>query len=407
MASQNELVETRVPGNPQGILLVSVGILAVMAVVLLAPAVPGMMHHFAGIPGSQQLVVFSLTCPALCVALLSPFIGLIIDRFGRRKFLIGSLIAYPLFGTAPLYLNSLHAIILSRLGVGVAEAVLLSSSMTMLGDFFSDMEREKFVAINTGIASLSAAVFFAIGGILAATDWRLPYTVYGIGIFFLLAVLAFTWEPPRRSPNQERAASSGTSVSFPIFRVVAICLVAVIGGIIFMVPQIEIGPISIAHGHLSPATSGMIGSLGSIAMPVGAFIFNRLRKLHCPVPGLIIAAFIFCGAGLFIMGAFTPVVWLAIGMIIHEFGCGFLLTGLMTWVLGLLNYDYRGKGTSAYFTAWFASQPLAGFLFGWVQYNMSGNIIYSFYVFGSVAIVMALILTLVQISFVSRKLQMT
>ena len=377
-------------------MLVSLGLLSTMAVVLLAPAVPPMMQAFAGVQGAQQLVVFSLTCPALCVALLSPFAGMIIDRIGRRKLLVGSLIAYPVFGTAPLYLSNLTNIIISRLGVGVAETVLMSASITMLGDLFTDLEREKFLALNTGIASLSATAFFAIGGAMASHDWRMPYAAYALAMVFLLAVLAFTWEPERQHSRRELDEAVKASGSLPIFRLLAICVVTIAGGIVFMLPQIEIGVISAAHGFKSPATAGMIGAIGSVTMPVGAFTFNQLRKRNVKVQSLVVLAFVLGGAGLITMAAMSSLPLLTLGMIIHEFGCGFMLTGLMTWVLGLLTYEYRGKGTGAYFSSFFIAQPISGFLFGVVQQALGGSPLTAFYAFGGAAILLALLLAIVQ-----------
>jgi len=395
MSATSQSAALRQPGNLQGILLVSLGLLSTMAVVLLAPAVPSMMAAFGGPQVAAPQVIFSLTCPALCVALLSPFAGMIIDRIGRRKLLIGSLIAYPLFGTAPLYLTSLNAIIASRLGVGVAETVLMSASITMLGDFFSDHQREKFLAMNTGIASLSATLFFAVGGLLAATEWRLPYAVYGVAVLFLLAVLAFTWEPEHHHTRRELDTAAMATGPFPLFTLLAICVVTVAGGIVFMLPQIEIGVISAAHGFTSPATAGMIGAIGSVAMPVGAFTFAQLRKFEVPVPVLVVLAFVLGGAGLITMAAMNTLPLLTLGMIIHEFGCGFMLTGLMTWVLGLLTYEYRGKGTGAYFSSFFIAQPISGFLFGVVQNALHGDPLSAFYAFGTAAVVVAIVLAVV------------
>lgn len=386
--------EQRQPGNVQGILLVAIGLLSTMAVILIAPAVPVMMQAFSNTNGFQQLVVFSLTCPALCVAILSPFAGAVIDRLGRRKILIASLIAYPILGTAPLYLTSLTQIIISRLGVGVAEAVLLSSSITMLGDFFSDHQREKFLAINTAIASLSATAFFAIGGALASHNWRTPYVVYSIALLFLVAVVLFTWEPPRKRTHQELKQVAMADGPFPFVRFFIICLVTIAGAVTFMIPQIEIGVISAAHGFKSPAIAGTIGAIGSIAMPIGAFVFNKLRKHKVSLPLLIVVAFALGGTGLIIMGAMTSIPLITIGMIVHEFGCGFMLTGLMIWVLGFLAYEYRGKGTGAYFSSFFIGQPISGFLFGFVQHGFHGDAIKSFFAFGSAAIIIALIILL-------------
>lgn len=52
------------------------------------------------------------------IALLAPFAGRIIDTFGRKRLLVTALVIYSVFGTAPLWLDGLPAILLSRAGVG-------------------------------------------------------------------------------------------------------------------------------------------------------------------------------------------------------------------------------------------------------------------------------------------------
>jgi len=381
----------RQPGHVQGVLLVSLGLLSTMAVVLLAPSVPAMQHHFGDDAKTAQRVIDALTFPALCMALLSPFAGAVVDRFGRRKMLIASLVLYVLTGTAPLYLNSLTQIIVSRLGVGLAETILMTSSITMLGDFFQGRARERYLALNTAIASLAATLFFALGGMLAETSWRLPYAVYFAALLFLLAVLAFTWEPERHSPAQDHAAGM-VHGKFNWGALLAISLVTIAGGITFMTPQIQLGVIAAAHGFTQPHTAGMIGSIGSLAMPVGALVFNLLRRVRVSTPWLVIMAFVIAGSGLVAMAHASGLTQLIAGMVLHEFGSGFMLSGLMTWMLGLLPYALRGKGTGAYMSSFFIAQPICGFLFGHVQGVLNGDALRTTAYFGSGAIVVGVLL---------------
>ncbi|WP_114240629.1 MFS transporter [Dyella sp. C9] len=382
--------KVRQPGPLQGVLLVAIGLLSTMAVVLLAPSVPAMAHHFGDDPHTLAWVTNALTFPALCVALLSPFAGAIVDRFGRRRALIASLVLYVVAGTAPLYLATLPQIVASRLCVGIAETVLMTASITMLGDLFQGRDRERYLALNTAIASLSATVFFALGGILAQTSWRLPYAVYFSALLFLFAVLAFTWEPERRAPTQ-RAEENGDS-RFSLGALLAVGVVTVAGGITFMTPQIQLGVIAAAHGFTEPRTAGMIGAIGSLAMPVGAFVFNLLRKRRVGTPWLVILAFELAGCGLLLMAHAGDLTTLTLSMVLHEFGCGFMLSGLMTWMLGLLPYSLRGKGTGTYMSSFFISQPICGFLFGHVQGGLGGDVLHTTALFGVGALIVGVLL---------------
>lgn len=396
MASTSVASAAREPGIVQGVLLVAVGLLSPMAIVLLAPAVPQMLRAYAADPHAEQLVMFALTCPALCVALLTPFVGYVVDRFGRRNLLIASLVVYPVFGAAPLYLKSLEEIVASRLCVGVAESILLATSMTMLGDFFEGTRRERFLALNTATASIAASVFFAVGGVLADWNWRLPYAVYLIAVPFLLAVIFLTWEPRRVSVSVPASGEQPDRSHLPLAALLLACLVTIAGGVIFMVPQIEIGMICAAQGYASPAASGLIAALGSAAMPIGAYVYSRLRRAEVSIPRLVVYAFLLTGAGLLTMAVMSGLAALIVGMVVHQFGCGFMLTGLMAWVLGSLDYEHRGKGTGAYFAAFFIAQPISGFLFQIVRQVSKDSVLTATAAFGLTAIILGGVLIILR-----------
>jgi MFS family permease len=55
-----------------------------------------------------------VSAPGLTIALLAPFAGFFIDRFGRRPLLIGATLLYGIVGTAPFFLDSLNALIACR-----------------------------------------------------------------------------------------------------------------------------------------------------------------------------------------------------------------------------------------------------------------------------------------------------
>ena len=107
-----------------GVLLCAMSCLSVLGAVLLAPVLPAIEKSFVGTPGVSVLVPVALTIPALMIGLLSPFAGSIVDRVGRRRLLIVALVAYGFVGMAPLVLDSLPLIVVTRAGVGITEAAI-------------------------------------------------------------------------------------------------------------------------------------------------------------------------------------------------------------------------------------------------------------------------------------------
>nr|HEK7484533.1 MFS transporter [Klebsiella quasipneumoniae] len=128
-------------GAIQGIIIALTAFLPILAIVSLAPAVPTLIQHFAGVPYVETLVPLMLTAPGLVIAIAGPCTGWLADKFGRRKLLLSATLLYGICGTMPLYITSLTGIFCSRLGVGLAEAVVLTIANTMLIDYFDDKQR--------------------------------------------------------------------------------------------------------------------------------------------------------------------------------------------------------------------------------------------------------------------------
>ncbi len=202
-------VVERQAGTLQGILLLLPITMAVMGLIVLVPVLPAIMAHFHDVEGVEYLVPLMLTLPALCVALLSPIAGVVVDFFGRRKTLIVSLIVYAFVGVLPIFLESLTTIIISRAVLGAAEALVVISSTTLIGDYFHGREREKWLANHTAVASISSILLAFLGGALGSFGWRAAFSAYGVSIVFAILLIVWTWEPRKSDEPSVEEASAG------------------------------------------------------------------------------------------------------------------------------------------------------------------------------------------------------
>ena len=157
----------RQPGFLQGIMLLLPITMAVMGVSLLTAVVPLMYAHFREIPNYAYLIQGGvMTMPSIWIVLFSPVAGWLADRFGRRNILLAAMIVYAFVGIAPTFLDSLNTIILSRVGVGICESIVMTVSTTMICDYFSGKSRERWLAGQTATASTAA--------LADHSAWRIP-----------------------------------------------------------------------------------------------------------------------------------------------------------------------------------------------------------------------------------------
>ncbi|NMN05238.1 MULTISPECIES: MFS transporter [unclassified Novosphingobium] len=354
--------QNRNPGVMTGIALLLPITLSTMAIVLLAPVLPGILAEFSGVPGHEYWVPMILTIPALCIALFSTLAGLLGDVFGRRRLLVASFVIYAIVGVAPVFLRDLGAILVSRIGVGIAEALIMVLSTTMIGDYFHGAARDKWLAAQTAFASVSALLFFNIGGQLGNFGWRTPFWVYLSALLMLALVLCFTWEPKDAAAQDGGAAAAGQApargwAGFPWARMLLILAITVYGAIFFYTVQIQASAGLAVLGVTNPARAGFLTSIASIGVPLGTFIYSRIGRW--PVQRLLVIEFGFLAVGFLLMGRAETTGAFVVGCFINQLGAGLLLPTLLVWAMSLLAFEVRGRGAGMWQSAFALGQFLS------------------------------------------------
>ncbi len=350
--------------------------LSVMGIAVLVPDVPLLMTAFQHVPHHQYLIQGGvLTMPALCVALLSPLAGWIADRIGRRRLLIGSMVVYALVGIAPTMLHHLTAIILSRVAVGVCEAVVMTVSTTLISDYFHGHAREKWLASQTAVASLSALALIPLGGLLGAQyGWRGPFAVYLFSLLLAVGLWLFTWEPASQPKARAAARSPDDAADLPAFfpwlRLGGICAITLLASVMFYTVQTQ-SALALATLGVHEATRiGVLTMIASLGVPAGTFAFRAASRL--PIGSLLCVEFLVIGGGFLWMGkAGTPEEFVA-GAALNQIGCGMILPTLLTWATRGLAFSIRGRGTGVWNSTFAIGQFLSGLMVTWMAGEAGG-----------------------------------
>ncbi|GAA3341675.1 MFS transporter [Amorphoplanes nipponensis] len=345
-------------GPAQLALLLAGSCLAVLGAVLIAPVLPQMTDHFAGVAGADVLVPVVLTVPALVIGLAAPFAGFVVDALDRKRLLIVAMVLYSVFGTAPLYLQSLGAIIGSRVLVGICEAAIMTCCTTLIADYWSGPRRSRYLGLQTLTASVSAAVFLGVGGALGAAGWRTPFWLYLVAALLALPMARLLWQPERGPAAPAPAGRRLPAV--PWRELLAPCLVTLAGGIIFYALIVELSFVLDEAGVGSTATIGALSALMSVATAAGSLAFARLSG-QSPRRLLPVALGV-SAAGLAIVAASGAVPVITVGAVLTGAGTGLLLPTLLTWAINRLSFAQRGRGTGLWTGALFIGEFLCPLL---------------------------------------------
>ncbi|SEF01546.1 Predicted arabinose efflux permease, MFS family [Streptomyces sp. 3213] len=334
-------------------LLMAGSCLPILGAVLIAPVLPKMQDHFASVPGAKALVPLALTVPALALALLAPFAGVIVDRLGRKRLLIVATLLYAVFGTAPLWLDSLGAIIASRALVGVTEAAIMTCCTTLIGDYYSGRRRVKYLALQTMCASASATVFFVLGGAAGSAGWRVPFWVYAVSLALAPLMATALTSPAPRTATEDTSTPITGQRAFPWRQLAGICALTFFGAMVFYTVPVEM---SYLLDDLGVENSGVIGlatALASAATVGGAVTFARLKRSPDPILPAVLAV---CAAGFGMMFLAGNPPLLVLGAVVNCVGTGMLLPALLTSAMSRLAFEDRGRGTGLWLAAFFGGE---------------------------------------------------
>ena len=343
----------RQAGMAQSLLLLLGSCLPVLGAVLLAPVLPRMQAHFSDVAGSAVLVPIVLTLPALVIALLAPFAGVIADRLGRKPLLLASMCLYALCGVLPLWLESLQAIVLSRAGIGLAEAGIMTCCTTLMGDYYSGRRRERLFALQMVATSLSAAVFIAAGGFLGQNDWRTPFALYAVGLIFLPLMAWKLWEPQARAVAAQPVPPVAPG-AFPWRALTPMYALALLAGLSLFIVPVQAGYLLNLLRVDAPQQIGMTMGANQLGVLVGALgfrLFSGLRRPH-----VLLIAYALAGVGGLLMSDAQSHVQVVVAVLINGLGIGLMLPTLITWIMAQVNFHQRGRASGCFTAAIFAGE---------------------------------------------------
>lgn len=353
-------VGDRRAGASQGLTVTIAGFLPMIAVVSMFPAVPSIIDHFQGDPTAGWKVPWMVTAPGLAIALIAPFAGALIDRFGRRGLVVWSTLLYAIAGTAPFFLADLDAMFMSRLALGIAEAAILTTVNTLIADYWDEGGRRRWLSIQGMVGPFVGSALILGAGYLTAMRWNGVFLIYLAAFPIFLAMLAFVFEPTVGSPDDAVGDIQRARPAFPLKKIALIGAVTLLCSIIYYVYAVNGGLAFREVGIRSSDELGRITFLPSLGVSVGAGIFWLVGKRRSEVAFILMLALV--GAGLCLIGAAPDWRWMAAGAVLQQTGVGMMIPTLITWAQRDLPAAHRGRGmgvwTGCFFLGQFLSPPI-------------------------------------------------
>jgi MFS family permease len=342
------------PSGGTRLLLLLLSSLTVMAGATVAPSLPAMADQFADRPGVALLVRLVLTLPALLIALVAFPAGWLVDRAGRKGPLLAGVLLYALAGSSGLLLDSLDGILIGRAVLGVAVALLLTATTTLVGDLMPPGQRERFLGFQASFMSFGGVVFLTVGGLLAELSWRGPFAVYLLPLPLLAWVATLTETGGRHAPALPRGP-------FPHGLAAAIYLTAALHMAVFYLIPVQVPFVLRQLQSPQPSLAGLAIAASTLAAALSSLGYRALlpRLGHRRVFSL---GFAVLALGCFVIGLALSTGTLMLGLVVAGIGGGVVMPNYGTWLLARTPPASRGRAMGGLIAAIFLGQFLSPLL---------------------------------------------
>jgi len=285
---------------------------AMLGVGLVSPLLP-LYAQDMGATGIQLGMIFAGY--GICSSILTPIMGKLSDRRGRKVLLCSGLLFYSILSLGYVLATSVTHLILIRLLHGIGGAMILPIAMAYVGDISPEGEEGKWMGYANAAFFSGYGIGPLLGGVLAER-FGMNVSFYSMGGFCLLAFLITLLFLPEIS---QRKMATGTRLSFK-----EMSLNRTVRGIFSFRLTQTIGrgslmtflPIFAAtHVDLGPSLIGILVAVNMLLMtllsaPAGRLIADRFNRKAMVILGSFL--YILSLALIPVTNSFWQLLWLCL-----------------------------------------------------------------------------------------------
>lgn len=185
--------------TPQLFVIFGITLMAVLGLSSTTPAFPKISQLFGVEKQNVGLLLTFFTIPGV---IFTPILGIMADRYGRKKVLFPSMILFSLAGFACGFATSFEMLLAFTFLQGIGAASLGALNVTLIGDMYPNENRTSVMGYNNSILAIGTASFPLIGGALAAISWNYPFFMPIVGL-----IVAFFINRTLTEPDIKRQSS--------------------------------------------------------------------------------------------------------------------------------------------------------------------------------------------------------
>jgi MFS transporter, ACDE family, multidrug resistance protein len=370
--------------RPPLLVVFSITVAGILGNTLINAPLPDILAAFGRGAGDAGLLVAAATLPGIVMA---PIIGILADRFGRRKVLLPCLVLFGLAGLGAGLAPSFGILLALRFAQGIGAAGLINLAVVLIADNWDGTDRARLIGWNSAVLTVSIAVLPPLGGLLAELGgWRWAFAPFGLAL--ASAVVVYRSVP-------ESGTREVTTVRAQVRAAAAVVRMPVVGGSIlfgtaFFVLAFGLMltalPLMLEQRFgLSVGLRGLVFIAPALGATLVAFNMGKLRLRFGARRLLVTGAAVFA-VGYLLMGWVGLLGVVVLGAFVHGLGEGATVPTVQELVVGSSPNESRGAVMAAWVGAARVGQTVGPLLAGVSMASVGASTTFSIGIAGTLVL---------------------
>jgi MFS transporter, ACDE family, multidrug resistance protein len=330
--------EARLLRDPNLHVIFGVTLMAVLGVSSITPAFPQIAEALKLSPGQVGLLVAVFTLPG---ATLTPILGVLADRLGRKRIIVPSLVLFAVAGTACGFARDFHLLLWLRLLQGVGAAAIGALNITIVGDLYTGWKRATVMGYNASVLSIGTALYPAIGGSMALLGWFYPFFLPVMAVPVALLVVWRLRSPEPASDQRLSDYLRSALLSLRERQVLGLFLAGLVTFVILYGAYLTYLPFLLQRSFgASPLLIGLLFSVTSVATAVTSFRLGRLSRRFSS-RNLVYAGFAMYAVAMLAFPLAPSLALLLAPIVLFGVANGISIPSILTMLTELAPAEYR------------------------------------------------------------------
>ncbi|QMT31616.1 MFS transporter [Alysiella filiformis] len=351
-------------------LLLTIGLISITAFVQVYSVQAILPVLMGDLRASEVQAGWAVGATILSIALLSPFIGLLSDAWGRKRLIASALFLLAIPTLALAWVNQIETMIALRFLQGLAVPACTVVLIAYIGEEFSGSQMAKLMSWYVSGTVLGGFLGrFVVGHVDAWLSWRWGFALLA-GLCVLSGACVWRYLPESRHfvANTHIQAGLNTLRShLHNKRLLAACvlgacvLFSLVGCFTYVNLHLAAEPYRLNSGQL--ANIFTVYLIGMVITPLSARLIARLGNRHTIVLAMSLSA-------LGVIGSLQSPLWaIMVALILMSSGVFVTQSATISYIASRIQTG-RSLATGLYYMAYYGGGTVGAWLCGWAyQYG--------------------------------------